>query len=356
MHKHKDMNDLSIIMPVYNQEQYVADAINSILNQTYKNFEFIIVDDGSTDNTAEIINSFNDPRIRFIKASHKGYLGALERASLEAKGKWLARMDSDDVCPPDRIEKQIDFLLKHPECVFLTTSYGIVTPNNKYLSPAESSKWTYIEPSDITFGKKPFCDAATIFNREIAVKIGYDKKIELESPIWYRLLKFGKGAILEEPLYYVRWRMGSLSRGQLKNDGELLGYRVRNKYDRTNIGSVRKYASKAIDLKNEIRAVYFSATAGDFSSARKTAFEVWRRFPLKIDSLKLVLISLGIKKMKFVNGPGQLKLFPISNPFEIVDRRFDNNINNLHSNQFSSKLTFLLCLFSTALIVEFLLN
>jgi len=109
--------NISVIMPVFNQERYVADAIKCILNQTYKDFEFIIVDDGSTDRTVEIIKSFDDKRIQLICAEHEGFLSALKRAMNAAQGKWLARMDSDDVCPPDRLERQMDFLKAHPECI-----------------------------------------------------------------------------------------------------------------------------------------------------------------------------------------------------------------------------------------------
>lgn len=314
MHKNQIMVDVSVLMPVYNQEKYVADAIRSVLHQTYENFEFIIVDDGSTDRTVEIINSFDDPRIRLICAPHEGYVSALKRATDEAGGTWLARMDSDDVCPPDRFEKQLNFLAAHPECVFLTTAYGIVTPNDKFLTPPKSSKWHYVEASDITLGKRLFCDPATIYNRKIAVQAGYDGEMGNESPLWYKLLGYGKGVMLEEPLYYIRWRIGSLSRGQLKNAGEL-HYQVRFKYDQANITKIKKSNSQKIYLKNEKQAVYFSAAAGDFRAARKTAYDAWRRFPLNLEVLKLVLISMGIQRPKVVEGPCQVKFSPIPRPF-----------------------------------------
>lgn len=306
--------NISVIMPVFNQEKYVADAIKCILDQTYKNFEFIIVDDGSTDRTVEIIKSFDDQRIRLICAAHEGFVSALKRATHAASGKWLARMDSDDLCPPDRLEKQIDFLATHPECVFLTTAYGIVTPNDKFLRPPKSSKWHYVEASDITLAKRMFCDPATIYNREIAIKASYDEKLGSESPLWYKLLDHGKGIILDEPLYYIRWRIGSLSRGQLKNATEL-HYQVRFKYDHANIASINKIAPKKIDLRKEKLAVYYSVAAGDFRAARKTAYDAWRRFPLNLETLKLIVISLGIRRLKSVYGPGDVKFSPIHKPF-----------------------------------------
>lgn len=307
-------SNISVIMPVFNQERYVADAIKCILDQTYKNFEFIIVDDGSNDRTVEIIKSFADQRVRLICAGHEGFVSALKRATRAASGKWLARMDSDDLCPPDRFEKQIDFLAKHPECVFLTTAYGIVTPNDKFLMPPKSSQWHYVEASDITLAKRLFCDPATIYNREIAIKARYDEQLGSESPLWYRLLELGKGIILDEPLYYIRWRIGSLSRGQLKNAGDL-HYQVRFKYDHANIAMIKNNDQNINDLKNEKRAVYYSAAAGDFRAARKTAYDAWRRFPLNLETLKLILISTGIRRLKSVNGPGQVKFSPTPKPF-----------------------------------------
>lgn len=306
--------NISVIMPVFNQERFVADAIKCIIDQTYKNFEFIIVDDGSTDGTVEIIKGFDDQRIRLICAAHEGYVNALKRATNAADGKWLARMDSDDLCPPDRFEKQINFLETHPECVFLTTTYGIVTLNDKFLVPPKSSKWHYVEAGDITLAKRLFCDPATMFDRELAVKANYDEKLGSESPLWYKLLDHGKGAILDEPLYYVRWRIGSVSRGQLKNAGDL-HYQVRFKYDKANIACVKKNAPTKIDLKNEKRAVYYSAAAGDFRAARKTAYDAWRRFPLNWETMKLVLISMGVRRLRSVQGPCQVKFSPISKPF-----------------------------------------
>ena len=88
------MTLVSVVMPVYNQERYIATAIKSILEQTYSSFEFIIVDDGSTDRTIEIVESFADERIRLIRAPHAGFIAAISRGVAEATGKWIARMDS----------------------------------------------------------------------------------------------------------------------------------------------------------------------------------------------------------------------------------------------------------------------
>jgi len=105
-------------MPSFNRKKYLRETIESVLGQTYKYFEFIIVDDGSTDGSLEIIKDFEkkDRRIRLIiNKEDKGIVGALNRAIRESKGKYVARIDSDDVCLPERLEKEVDFMEKNPQ-------------------------------------------------------------------------------------------------------------------------------------------------------------------------------------------------------------------------------------------------
>ena len=99
-------------MPVYNGELYLAQAIDSILNQTYKNFEFIILNDGSNDNSLNIINDYQkeDDRIVLISRENKGLVYSLNEGIEKSKGKYIARMDADDICLPMRFEKQIELM------------------------------------------------------------------------------------------------------------------------------------------------------------------------------------------------------------------------------------------------------
>lgn len=102
---------VSIIMPSYNTAEYINDSVNSVIAQTYQNWELIIVDDCSTDNTDEIVVFFSDSRIRYIKNEKNcGAAYSRNRALREAKGKWIAFLDSDDIWLPEKLEKQIDFM------------------------------------------------------------------------------------------------------------------------------------------------------------------------------------------------------------------------------------------------------
>jgi glycosyltransferase involved in cell wall biosynthesis len=121
MVKNKETNNLkdapliSVVMSVYNGKKYLAEAIESILNQTYKNFELIIVNDGSKDNSIEIIKSYmnQDNRIVLIDRENKGLPYSLNEGISIAKGEYIARMDADDISLPERFEKQIDFMQKN---------------------------------------------------------------------------------------------------------------------------------------------------------------------------------------------------------------------------------------------------
>ncbi len=125
---------VSIIMPTYNCKRYIRDAIESMLHQTYSNFELIIVDDHSTDKTAKIIKKYAKRFSPFIRAvffkKHLGDNATANRGFLYAKGQFIARMDADDIAHPERLEKQVAFLVEHPEIFVLGTQGYIIDATN----------------------------------------------------------------------------------------------------------------------------------------------------------------------------------------------------------------------------------
>lgn len=120
------MPKISVVMPVYNAEKYLREAIDSILSQTYTDFEFIIIDDGSTDSSPEIVRTYDDARIRFFQNEHNmGVAATLNRGLDLATGEYIARMDSDDISLPERFVKQMEYMDKHPECAVVGTDMEI---------------------------------------------------------------------------------------------------------------------------------------------------------------------------------------------------------------------------------------
>ncbi len=127
---------VSVLMPVYNAERYVAEATRSILDQTFGDFEFLIIDDGSTDGSRAILERFaaEDPRIRLISRPNTGYLVALNQMLALAEGELLARMDADDVARSDRFERQVRYLGENPDCVLVGSRVTVIDPDGRPLT------------------------------------------------------------------------------------------------------------------------------------------------------------------------------------------------------------------------------
>jgi len=118
---------VSVIMPVYNTAAYLGEAIQSILDQSYADFEFIIINDGSADHSEQIINSFNDPRIIYLSNNqNQGLVYTLNRGVDLASGEWIARMDGDDISLPIRFEEQMQYLHDHPYVDVLATTIQLI--------------------------------------------------------------------------------------------------------------------------------------------------------------------------------------------------------------------------------------
>lgn len=123
---------VSVLMPVYNGEKYLHEAIDSILNQSYTNYEFIIINDGSTDNTEKIILSYNDPRIIYVKnEKNLRLIKTLNKGIDLAKGEYIARMDADDISMPNRFEKQVTCFITNKEIDIVNTQYYLLDDDGK---------------------------------------------------------------------------------------------------------------------------------------------------------------------------------------------------------------------------------
>ena len=137
-------------MGVYNGEIFLHEAILSVLNQTLDDFEFIIVDDGSTDQTPSIIRSYIDERIKYFYQDHKGLPAALNLAIQKSKGNFIARMDADDVSLPNRLDIQLKYMNKHPDVDILGGQAYLIDECLQWLmqnNRLASQAWIYIECS-----------------------------------------------------------------------------------------------------------------------------------------------------------------------------------------------------------------
>lgn len=205
---------ITVLMPVYNGEKYLRDAIESVLNQTYKNFEFIIINDGSTDNSRVIIESYSDNRIILINnKSNIKLIKSLNMGLEIAKGKYVARMDCDDICSPDRLCKQLSFLEKNRDVCLIGSNFKLIDSSGKFISNFLFPQNHNLLCWSLCF-YSPICHPSVMFRKDVVCSIGgYNMKcLHAEDyDLWYRLSKNNKIANLPDFLLYLRKHQNNVS-------------------------------------------------------------------------------------------------------------------------------------------------
>lgn len=206
---------VSVIMPVYNVKKYIEVAMESILAQSYRNFEFIIIDDSSTDSTGKIIKNFQgkDKRIKIISSSKNlGVTKSLNKGIIEAEGKYIIRMDADDWAYPKRFELQVD-LMEHNPDVVVGGSYIEVCDENLKIKNIRKYHLYDENIRKHLFRYSPFAHPATIWRAEILKKELYDERIKVcqDYELYFRVGKIGKFMNLDKPLLKLRMHDTSIS-------------------------------------------------------------------------------------------------------------------------------------------------
>lgn len=162
---------VSIIMPVYNGLQYLRPAIRSVLDQAYGHFEFIILDDGSTEDVARAIQEFSDERIRFIARENRGLGASLNELIQLASGELIARMDGDDICLPERLEQQVSFLQEHPEIGMVGGQINFLVENSLVKAfPMPCGHQDIL--AGLRQARFPICHPAIMFRKKHALACG----------------------------------------------------------------------------------------------------------------------------------------------------------------------------------------
>jgi len=199
-------------MPAYNASQFIKDAIESILVQTFRDFEFIIINDGSTDNTESIIRSYNDERIKYIKnEKNLGLIASLNKGLNIAAGTYISRMDADDIALPERLKLQLDYFNKFPDTIAVGSDYFLL--QNKKLSRVKN-----VNDSDYLKGillfSPCFCHPSVMFKKEISGKVAEYKREYLHAEdykMWTDLSLTGKFGNVNVPLLKYRAHNSQIS-------------------------------------------------------------------------------------------------------------------------------------------------
>lgn len=202
---------VSIVMPSYNSERHIAESIQSIINQTYSDWEFIIVDGHSTDRTIEIVNSFikKDSRIKLIFDDKKGIGPALNLGCKLARGEYIARMDTDDVSLEKRLEKEVKYLDKHPKTVLVSCSAQYIDEDGDVIG----YMFPYTHPAIIKRCATSVLHPGVMMKKRIFESSGGYPPIKRAEDLmlWYKFMRFGKIKILNAPLLKYRLSDTALS-------------------------------------------------------------------------------------------------------------------------------------------------
>jgi glycosyltransferase involved in cell wall biosynthesis len=296
---------VSVVIPLYNAAAYVAQAVRSVLDQTFGDFELIVIDDGSTDGSAEVVEraTKGDSRLKLIRQANAGVSTASNRGTELARGKFLARVDSDDICLPHRLQKQVDYLMEHPDCVAVGSRVmfideeglplfempGIGLSHEEIDRGLLAVEWTILQP-------------ATIFRTQALRAVGgyrTDLHIHEDHDLFLKLAEIGKLANVDEILFQYRQRRNSavttFADRHVKSFQSVFeeAWRRRGLLGKREMPAIAPHPEYRERLLNQHRLwAWKSLEAGNIGSARKYARAGLRMSPFSIDSWRLMYCAV----------------------------------------------------------------
>jgi glycosyltransferase involved in cell wall biosynthesis len=211
--------EVTVLMPVYNASTYLREAISSVLQQTFTNFELLIIDDGSTDESISIINSFEDKRIRLVKNEvNKGISASLNEGINLASTDLIARMDADDICYPERLALQVEHFRLNPITALLSTSVRVISDNG---APLFVDDFDRVHNAYNLNFICPVYHSTVMFRRSVILKLGgYTVPYAEDLDLWWRLSRKYKLDHLQKILLDYRISDQSLSNVSKKQEYE----------------------------------------------------------------------------------------------------------------------------------------
>lgn len=216
---------LTVLLTVYNAEKHLKAAIDSILAQTFSDFNLLIIDDGSTDSSRKIINSYSykDSRITpLLYDKNKGFIAVLNEGLKQASTDIVARMDADDISQPQRLQKQYDFLSQHPDIAIVGSDVVVIDEENKIIGYEHLLE----NPEAIKRALPvmcPFAHGAVMFRKSAVLAVGGYKETDFaveDYELWGRLLHNHQGANITQPLFQWRVSKGGMSQSNVAKRAE----------------------------------------------------------------------------------------------------------------------------------------
>ena len=284
-------------MPVFNTEQYLPFALESIRNQTCEDFEFIILDDGSSDASVHIIQQFaeGDDRVRFFPLEHRGYVSLLRRGLNHCRGEFVARMDSDDISMPERFEKQLAYLREHPDVVAVGTRVVLIDPyGSRVEKPTHKTTHEEIEEELLAGIGWALVHPSVMMRREPLIAVGgyrEDLMVSEDLDLFLRLAEVGKLANLPDVLLQYRQHLGSVNYTRYEQQKAVKRQIVGDAYRRRHLPMPQNWAfreRKLLPHPEQYRRWGWAALrSGNLPVARRHAWSAIRQAPMSLDTWRL---------------------------------------------------------------------
>ena len=217
-------------MPVYNGAMYIDKTIQSVLKNNFKDFEFIIIDDGSTDNTSEIVQKFNDKRIKYYKKQNSGIAETLNFGLKKSNFELVARIDSDDLINSKRLEKQLNYFKNNRVDVLGTNAY-LIDSNDKVLGKTRFPSTHQQIKKKLEKMECPIIHPSVMYKKSKVLSVGgYREKYADDYELWLRLIKFSTFNNLSDSLLYLRKHSNNLSSSKPKTTQKVIVNSLINYY------------------------------------------------------------------------------------------------------------------------------
>lgn len=293
---------VSVVMPVHNAERYVAEAVQSILAQRFGDFEFIIVDDGSTDGSLDILKRYakQDSRIKLTSRPNTGIVGALNEMVSRARGEFIARMDADDISVPDRFGIQVEYLADHPRCGLVGSWAEWIDEDGEAVRPCPvPTSGAEIDAANMN-GPNAVVHPSVMIRRDLIIGVGGYRAAYWpaeDRDLWLRVAEVSSLANIPEVLLRYRLHTGSTCQVHTQRQRDARhrcvadacrrrGTRQRDTQQEPQAGSDERF-----DSLSELIA-WWALSAGNQTTARKHAWRAWRTRPFSVRAWRVLVCCL----------------------------------------------------------------
>ena len=299
---------VSVVVPVFNTERYVADTIDAILKQTFTDFELIVIDDGSTDGSPEILRDIasKDSRIRLTVRENRGIVRTRNELLAQCRGKYMAVNDSDDLSMPDRLEKQVAYLESHPDCVLVGSRVMLMDPfGSPVCVSGQKLDHDEIDQELLTNGGGwALVQSAVMTRVDVARQIGgyrgEEHNLAEDHDLFVRLAEVGKVANLPEPLVWYRRHHTSLThtlyQAKKQKHVQVKEWILKGAFERRGLKMPETWTFdpwRPTPREEQSRQWGWAALRnGNVAIARKHAKDALRHSPLSFESWKLLACAL----------------------------------------------------------------